>query len=330
MTMKKTVTGNLQGFDIAPGQLEADAPIRLRKVALIIEYGGLEQAQPLISFPELRRFLNPEHTELTVAHAEFDWVGMKTDVAEEAHNVGALVAGQETKLHEMKQLIDASLRDSGFRVVRELECGTRDRNVKSLLAMLDESGQDLLVVIGQPDTANHHKDKASHFVKTLVTHASFSVLLLRKPIAATNEPLRVMLGVDGSEASMNAARQLKQILPDCEMQLELVTAQSPIYQENAVLAPYVNQDVLNEALEANAKMVFEIVSDILENQGLSVSERRKLVGSPATELGNLAELEHPDLMIVGSHNRTGVLAWLMGSVSSQLLHWDTHNLLVVR
>lgn len=326
--MKKTVTGSLEGINISSGQLATDAAIRFRRVALIIEYGGLEQGQSFIRFPDLRRFLNPEHTELTVAHAEFDWVGMKTDVGEEAHNVGALVAGQETKLHEMKRQIDASLRDSGFRVARELECGTRDRNVKSLLATLEENGQDLLIVVSQSDSTNHHK--SSHFVKTLVTHAPFSVLLLRKPIAATSEPLKVMLGVDGSEASMNAARQIKQILPDCAMRLELVTAQSPIYQENAVLAPYVNQDVLNEALEANAKMVFEIVSDILENQGVSVSKRRKLVGSPATELGNLAELEHPDLMIVGSHNRTGVLAWLMGSVSSQLLHWDTHNLLVVR
>jgi len=34
--------------------------------------------------------------------------------------------------------------------------------------------------------------------------------------------------------------------------------------------------------------------------------------------------------VVGSHNRTGFLAWLMGSVSSQLLHWDTHNILIVR
>jgi nucleotide-binding universal stress UspA family protein len=326
--MKKTVSGNVQGGDIPSGQINAEAAIGLRKVALIIEYGGLEREQPVVSFPDLRRFLSPEHTELTVAHAEFDWVGMKTDAAEEAHNVGALVAGQETKLHEMKRQIDASLQDSGFSVVRELECGTRDRHLKSLLTTLEEGGQDLLIVVSQPDLSSH--PKTSHFVRTLVTHAPCSVLLLRKTVAATHEPLKVMLGVDGSEASMNAARQLKQILPDCEMRLELVTAQSPIYQENAVLAPYVNQDVLNEALEANAKMIFEIVSDILENQGVSVSERRKLVGSPATELGNLAELEHPDLMIVGSHNRTGVLAWLMGSVSSQLLHWDTHNLLVVR
>lgn len=313
---------------------ESEVPA-LKKVTLVVEYGDSEQVSATNALKSLSRFLDPERVELTLIHAEFDWLNLPAKPADEAHNVGESIARQEVDLRRETHRVQGALADFGFQVVRELELSTQTKKMSEMLEQLGATEAELLVIISQPDEAA--RAKASHFVKTLVTHAPIPVLLLRQPlgnnveISAENpSPLSICLAVDSSEASMNAARQLRRILPDYVMALELATVQSPIYQENAILAPYVNQDVLDEALEANAKMVFEIVSDILENQGVPVLHRRKLVGSPATELGNLAALEHPDLIVVGSHNRKGVLAWLLGSVSSQLLHWDSHNLLVVR
>lgn len=305
----------------------------VKQAMLVVEHGEVPPTNLPNIVTALSRFLNPEQVELTLVHAEFDWVNLPAEPMggsynDGSYNMGALLAARETGLQHERHMILKTLNDCGFTVAHEQETSTRGKNTQALLTSLEDAETDLLIVISQPDPAE--RSQASQFVRTLVTQATIPVLLIRQPVSQGEQPLRVLLGVDSSEASMNAARQLKSILPDCRMQLELVTVQSPIYQENAVLAPYVNQEVLDEALNANAKMVFEIVSDILGNLNVPVSDCKKLIGSPATELGHLAEVEHPDLLVVGSHNRKGMLAWLLGSVSSQLLHWDAHNMLVVR
>lgn len=324
MTIKKTGIEGLETTNV--GQVEArqwSEKTALTKVTLVIEYG-----QEPLPLDVLNRFLNPESVELTVAHAEFDWASIQADPAEEAHNFGSSVAEMETVLRDYKARLQDQLTLAGFRIVNEVNSGTRDQNRKALTALLEDTEQDLLVILSTPPQDEHAK--ASHFAYTLATHAPTSVLMLRRPTTLDAGPISVMMGVDGSEASMNAARKLGEYVDVSQIALEMVTVQSPIYQENAVLAPYVNQEALDEALEVNGNMIFEIVADIVQTQGVPLIERTRILGSPATELGNLAQRKHPDLIVVGSHNRTGVFAWLMGSVSSQLLHWDTHNLLVVK
>jgi nucleotide-binding universal stress UspA family protein len=295
-----------------------------RKVTLVVEHGENTPFEASV-LKNLDCFLTPGHVALTLVHAEVDWLTAETNLTDDPDfSVEGALPQLEIGLKKANEKAREELSESGFQIVQETECGLRDKSLKRLTETLRETEQDLLVIAcDRPHT--------SYFATQLATHSPVSVLMLRRPI--TLQPLatpKIMFGVDGSEASMHAARTLGQILDFRQCQLELALVQSPVYQENAVLAPYVNQAVLDEALEVNARMVFEMITDILDTQGIQVSKCQKLLGSPATELGNLAAQTHPDLLVVGSHNRKGVLAWLMGSVSSQLLQWDAHNLLIVR
>jgi nucleotide-binding universal stress UspA family protein len=164
----------------------------------------------------------------------------------------------------------------------------------------------------------------------LFAHLPVSGLLFKRHLAGNRSKPKILLAVDDSEASMTAVRRLPELLRTQDMDVILATVQSPIYQDNALLAPYVNQDILDQALAGNATMIFEMAQEILDTEGIPVQDVKRMIGSPAAELGYLAQVEEPDLLVVGSHNRKGVLSWLMGSVSSQLLHWDTHNILIVR
>jgi nucleotide-binding universal stress UspA family protein len=307
-----------------------------RKVTLVVEYGYHAPFETSVLknlatvLKRLDCFLSPSSVALTLVHAEVDWLSAEESLTDGAgFSAGETLPQLETGLKQANKQVRQELSESGFQIVQETECGYRDKSLKRFTETLWESEQDLLVIASASDKME--RSRISHFASQLATHSPVSVLILRSPVS-TLQPLapKIIFGVDGSEASMNAARKLGQILDSRDCQLELAIVQSPVYQENAVLAPYVNQAVLDEALEVNAKMVFEMVTDILDTQGIQVSKCQKLSGSPATELGNLAALAHPDLLVVGSHNRKGVLAWLMGSVSSQLLQWDTHNLLIVR
>jgi nucleotide-binding universal stress UspA family protein len=201
--------------------------------------------------------------------------------------------------------------------------------LNSLIREVREAGYDL-VVLCSPEVSASGQSAFSHFAKYLVAHVPVSVLLWRKPLSEQPHAMKVLFGVDGSEASLTAVSKAPRLLHLKYAQLQLATVLSPIFQENAVTAPFVNPDVLEQALEANARIVFEMVTGLLKSEGLPKPTCKRLSGSPATELGYYAEIEAPDLIVVGSHNRKGLLAWLMGSVSSQLLQWDKHNLLVVR
>ncbi len=311
------VTVQSGGTNWVPGREETG----IRKVALIVEAG-----QDVLHWADLSRLLDPAQAEVTLVSQVFytDKPGKPASSSEANEVPGIVSTALEAKLLEQRAKLHGTLHQAGFQIVNEARCGSEDGQIQSFIEMLEESEQQMVIIACAPGK------RASHFSYYLATHCRLPVLLLRRPLVIATEPLKVMLAVDGSEASMNSARQLGRFIRPDNTQVELVTVQSPIYQENAVLAPYVNQTVLDDALQANANMVFEMVQDILEPQGIAVSNKKRILGSPASELGALAELEHPDLLVVGSHNRKGVLAWLLGSVSSQLLHWDTHNLLVVR
>lgn len=187
-----------------------------------------------------------------------------------------------------------------------------------------------LVVLCSPELPPGGQSAFSNFVQQVTSQVPVSVLIWRKPLSEQPHPMKVVFAVDGSESSLTAVNKSTQLLHLKYAQLQVVTVLSPIFQDNAVTAPFVNPDILEQALEANARMIFDMANGLLESQGFQKSACKKLIGSPATELGYYAELEAPDLIVVGSHNRKGLMAWLMGSVSSQLLHWDQHNLLIVR
>ncbi len=301
---------------------------RVTRVALIVEYG--ENAAAVLPLIEsLNTLLSPQSVAITLVHAEYDWVSLHTDFADEAQEMGARLARRETALKEANQAVRSALIQRGYAVTGELELTIAGESPKALLTQLKASEPELLILVQA--SASGNGTKVSSFAVTLATHTVASVLILRKAITAKPEHLKLWVGVDASEASLNLARKLGQYLTVTdEVPVTLFTVQSPVYQENALLAPFVNQSVLDEALQSNANMIFEMCQDILETQGVTVADCRRLLGSPASELGAVAEAEEPDVIAVGSHNRKGMLAWLLGSVSSQLLHWDNHNLLIVR
>lgn len=231
----------------------------------------------------------------------------------------------------MTNRIHACLGKYEFNIVSERAIEAKPGFLNQCVSELQQANYDLIILC-VPDAAEHPEFQAmrSHFINHITTHVPSSVLVWRKPFSEQPHPLKVMLGTDASESSMTAAAKMPDLLQLKFANLLVVTVLSPIFQDNAVVAPFVNPEVLEQALDANAKIVFEMTSGILGTHNLAKPTYQKLLGSPATEIAYLAETENPDVIVVGSHNRKGFLAWLLGSVSSQLLHWDKHNLLVVR
>jgi nucleotide-binding universal stress UspA family protein len=296
------------------------------KVTLVVEHSPHRWDSAVLM--DLANLLSPAQVELTLIHAMANLLDGLPKRYEESELLGQHLAEGTKRQDESRADLLRDLQMAGFQVQHEESYTLASDNLEPILNYLKATGQELMILCGSHSPGSQMG--RNHFFMNLTSHSPISTILLKRQFSFKGRALNALFGVDASDATLNAARKLAHLLPPQKINLTLATVQSPVYQENAVLAPYVNQQILTEALEANAGMTFEMVSDILKPEGFNIQDLKILIGSPATELGYVAEQENPDLLIVGSHNHKGFLAWVMGSVSSQLMHWDTHNILVIR
>lgn len=74
-----------------------------------------------------------------------------------------------------------------------------------------------------------------------------------------------------------------------------------------------------EELEPDMEELAKIFDPIKANESDLPMETKLLVGDPATEIVHLADKENSDLIIVGSHGRSGMSRLILGSVAESVV-----------
>ncbi|NYT05641.1 MAG: universal stress protein [Methanomicrobiales archaeon] len=82
-------------------------------------------------------------------------------------------------------------------------------------------------------------------------------------------------------------------------------------------------------MRKNAEAKLDEVRRWLEDAGLSV-KAHLIDGIPATEIVRVADAEHTSLIVVGSHGRSNITQFLLGSVSENVIRHANQPVLVVR
>ncbi len=144
-------------------------------------------------------------------------------------------------------------------------------------------------------------------------------------------PRRILLPVDGSEHSLEAARKLGRLIDAEDAEISLLHVQKP--EAFAVGDVWIDPDAkhLHEIRRRReAERVFDITNAPLAQQGLTVRQQLTVEGDPASEILRFADEIGADLIVMGSHGRTGVLRVLMGGVSRKVLDRAKCPVLIVR
>jgi nucleotide-binding universal stress UspA family protein len=128
-------------------------------------------------------------------------------------------------------------------------------------------------------------------------------------------PRRILLPVDGSEHSLEAARKLGRLLNVQGAQISLLHVADGAEQATG---------------QIEAQQIFSATNAALAGQGLTSHHQLIVEGNPADEILRLADEMGADLIAMGSHGRTGVLRLLMGSVSRKVLDQARCPVLIVR
>lgn len=137
----------------------------------------------------------------------------------------------------------------------------------------------------------------------------------------------ILVGIDGSEPSLKAAREAARIAHGLHSRLELVSVCRPVLIASPA-SPELVERILTEEKRACHEMLVRAHRQP-ELTGLEIRER-VVEGEPGEVLATLAEQPQVSMVVVGSRGRNAAARILLGSTSDRVVHLSPKPVLVVR
>ena len=136
---------------------------------------------------------------------------------------------------------------------------------------------------------------------------------------------KILVAVDGSKPSLDAARLALEISRGCKAPLTAIYAVVPM-----VLPGEVPFTVVSEVMKAEVARGKEVLAQVLQELGDPSIAPMQVEGAAAESIAKFAEEGDFDLVVVGSRGRNAVARIFLGSVADRLVHICKRPVLVVR
>ena len=143
--------------------------------------------------------------------------------------------------------------------------------------------------------------------------------------------MKILIGVDDSPHSRAAVEFVRKMAWPKNSSIVVLSVVSPvvaIYAETYVPAPSYVEQMSEDAVRFHQETASGAERE-LQSTGLK-SVAQVLHGDPRTSLVEAARTERADLLVVGSHGRTGMAKLVMGSVASYVVAHAPCSVLVVK
>jgi nucleotide-binding universal stress UspA family protein len=141
--------------------------------------------------------------------------------------------------------------------------------------------------------------------------------------------MKILLGVDDSPCSMAAIEYVKRATWPREVQVIVMSAATPVFVGPGEAAAPMVVEQLNDGQVQYHRGVAERAAKELQTAGFK-TESRSPASDPRTAILDTAKSEKVDLIVVGSHGRSGLAKLLLGSVASHVVTHAHCSVLVVK
>jgi nucleotide-binding universal stress UspA family protein len=204
--------------------------------------------------------------------------------------------------------------------------------VEGLVGEAETNGADVIIVGAQQDPAGTSEAKLGTTAESVVAASAVPVLLVRSAAALVawakrERPLRVLLGVDDTATCDAAIGTIKRLRERSAIDVVLGTV---YYADEA--ARHFGLPV-ESAVDANPEVERLLSRDLMRRFGAPIGEGT-VSARPIRGLGRigdhvieLADAESADLIVVGTHQKTGL--GRLGSVSAVVAHLARQSVLCV-
>ena len=144
----------------------------------------------------------------------------------------------------------------------------------------------------------------------------------------------LVVAVDGSNTSLNALKHAAKLAQMSQAKLNLVTIVNPT-EFMAVAPEFLVDENYESAAIQQGELVLDQAEKIASEMGVKEMSRHLAMSNKgAREMAQLlvdfAEKEKSDLLILGTHGRTGLMHLLMGSFAETVMRQSTLPLLILR
>lgn len=146
----------------------------------------------------------------------------------------------------------------------------------------------------------------------------------------SEQPHKILLAIDGSEPSLEAARKIGRLVDADGAEINLLYVQKP--PDAAVEDAFMDAETRHRrelARRLEAERVVAAAHAPLATQGLISHHQMVIEGDPAEEILKLANEIGVELIAMGSRGRTGLLGAVLGSVSRKVLDGASCPVLIV-
>jgi nucleotide-binding universal stress UspA family protein len=141
--------------------------------------------------------------------------------------------------------------------------------------------------------------------------------------------MKILIGVDDSPFSRAAVEWVKERSWPQDTRFLVISASPPVFiGPGEAAAPGAIAEIVTEQEKVHRDLA-EKVAASLRAAGLS-AEGRVVLNDPRTALEEAARKEAVDLIVVGSHGRSGITKLLLGSVASHVVSHAPCSVLVVK
>ncbi len=141
---------------------------------------------------------------------------------------------------------------------------------------------------------------------------------------------KILVAVDGSDSSVHALEVAATVAKQNEASLTIVTVVSPIPPMVEGDMPHYAPDFSKDLRDSYKNMLNNQVKEIKAKHPDIKVEAVVTEGNPARKIIEKAGEHMADMIVVGNRGTSGVLSWMMGSVSRAVSDACTVPVLVVK
>lgn len=204
---------------------------------------------------------------------------------------------------------------------------------KNILNVIKEEKYDL-VVVGSHNRHGFQELLLGSVSKNVAEHCKCSILIVKagQPICISKgEKIKAIFATDGSEYSLFAAENVSRYIDKSRSAITVLNVTYPI-SEIIPADSYIYVDIvrLMEDTRNAAKRIIEETTDILAPSGINIVNNYHIDGDAASSIIEESEKNFSNLIIMGSHGKTGITKWLMGSVSSKVFEYAPIPVLIIK
>ena len=146
--------------------------------------------------------------------------------------------------------------------------------------------------------------------------------------------MKVLVPVDKGPESQLALRYACHLLENLEADLDALYVKPDLVDmtSDGVYAPFHSAAGLEKTIEAEALQVGQKIRSVCNEwvSGKMECEPIMAVGEPSDEILHTAETGNYDLIVLGSHGRSSLRGFLLGTVHAKILHHARQPVLIVR